>query len=209
MEKFEWAGNRHELKRLFAVLKGLLEAQPSTGASPQELDPVELPLSPEADAMAVAAGNQFEKLMAQGADLAELRDRTSKALENACRIAGVLAVIEGGLSVRQIESEHLACALILIQWYLAEALRIRGAAMIPQAVLDAELLLGWLKDKDIRTFRSKQVLNGGPNVLRHKQRLMAAIDEALKCGYLVENEPGTVVDGGKAIVSWRVMHYVV
>ena len=96
---YEWAGDRHELKRLFAVFKRLMEAQPITGKSSQELDPIELPLSEDAKTLAIAANNQFETLMQHGGDLAELRDRTSKAVENACRIAGVFAVIEGGLSV--------------------------------------------------------------------------------------------------------------
>lgn len=209
VERFEWAGDRHELKRLYAVLKGLMEAQPRVGNSYQELDPVELPLSEDAKALAVAAGNQFETLMARGADLAELRDRTAKALENACRIAGVLAVVAGGLATRIIEAEHLQRALVLMQWYLKEALRMRGASSASQAVLDAEMLSAWLKEKGIRVFRSKQVLNAGPNPLRNKPRLLSAITELVTCGYLAVNEPGTVVDEVAARTSWRVLHHVV
>ena len=209
IERYEWAGDRHELKRLFAVFKGLMEAEPRSGKSAQELDPVELPLTDEAKALAVAASNQFETLMARGADLAELRDRTSKAVENACRIAGVLAVIEGGLSVRAIDTGHLERALILVQWYLSETLRIRGAAAIPQSVIDAEMLSAWLRDRGIKKFRSKQVLNSGPNQLRNKTRLAAATSELVTNGYLAENEKGTLVDKVAARKSWRVLHHVV
>ncbi|MEO6421999.1 MAG: YfjI family protein [Candidatus Nitrotoga sp.] len=209
IERFEWAGERREVKRLYAVSKTLLEAQPSIGNSPQELVPIELPLSEAAKHMAVAAGNQFESLMAKGADLSELRDRTSKALENACRIAGVLTVIDNGLASRQIETDHLARALVLVQWYLNEALRIRGAAAIPQSVTDAEMLSAWLKEKGTSNFRTKKVLNSGPSQLRNKARLMAAIRELVQCGYLIENDSGTVVDGVAARASWRVIHHVV
>lgn len=209
VERFEWAGDRRELKRLYAVLKGLMEAQPSIGNSSQELNPVELPLSDNAKALAVAASNQFEGLMARGADLAELRDRTAKALENACRIAGVMAVVEGGLATRIIEEEHLQRALVLMQWYLKEALRIRGASSVSQSVLDAEMLSAWLKEKGFKAFRSKQVLNAGPNPLRNKPRLLSAIKELVTCGYLDVNEPGTVVDKVAARISWRVLHHVV
>jgi len=209
VDSFEWAGDRKELKRLFAVLKGLMESQPRVGNSYQELDPIELPLSDGAKEMAVAAGNKFESLMARGADLAELRDRTSKALENACRIAGVLAVVDGGLATRIIEVEHLQRALALIQWYLAEALRIRGATSVSQSVIDAEALSTWLKERGITSFRSKQILNAGPNQLRNKPRLMASINELVSCGYLDVNQPGTVVDGVAARASWRVLHHVV
>lgn len=209
IEKYEWAGDRHELKRLFAVFKGLMEAEPHSGKSVQELDPVELPLTDEAKALAVAASNQFETLMARGADLAELRDRTSKAVENACRIAGVIAVIEGGLSVRAIDTGHLERALILVQWYLSEALRIRGAAAIPQSVIDAELLSAWLRERGLKQFRSKQVLRSGPNQLRNKTRLTAATSELVTNGYLAENDKGTMVDDVAARKSWRVLHHVV
>lgn len=209
IDGFEWAGDRREVKRLFAVLKQLMEAEPRTDGSIQELDPVELPLSDDAKALAVLAQNQFEALMAKGADLAELRDRTSKALENACRIAGVLTVIKQGLSARVIESEALERALILVQWYLAEALRIRGAAAIPQSVSDAEQLSKWLQERGLRLFRSRQVLTSGPSQLRNKQRLLAAIKEMVNCGYLAENDPGTVIDGVSARTSWEVLHYVV
>ncbi|WP_018989143.1 YfjI family protein [Aromatoleum toluclasticum] len=206
---FERVGDRPEIRRLCAVLKSLMEAAPRTGESPQELDPVVLPLSSEAEALAVVAGNQFETLMAAGADLAELRDRTAKALENACRIAGVLAVIERGLAAREVDRSYLERGLTIVQWYLGEALRIRGAAAIPQSVLDAEALSGWLQERGLGIFRSKQILNGGPSQLRDKKRLMACINELVVNGYLVENERNTEVDGVKARLSWSVLHYVV
>ena len=209
VEQFKWAGGRPELKRLFAVLKELMEAPPSCGRTEQELNPVELPLTDEAKALAVAASNQFEALMGKGADLAELTDRTSKALEQACRLAGVLAVIEGGMSVRAIERPYLERGLILMQWYLAEALRIRGAAAIPQSVTDAETLMAWLMAQSLGVFRSRQVLTRGPSQLRNKARLMSAIAELIQNGYLVENEPGEIVEGVKTRKSWRVLHYVV
>jgi len=206
--EYEWAGDRHELKRLFAVFKRLMEAEPKTGKSAQELDPVELPLTKDAEELAIAANNQFETLMVLGADLAELRDRTSKAVENACRIAGVLAVIEDGVSVKEISKEHLARALVLVQWYLAETLRIRGASAIPQSVIDAEMLSAWLHARDMRQFRSRYILQVGPNQLRNKIRLMAAITVLVDNGYLATNDKGTIVDGVATTKSWRIIHVV-
>lgn len=151
IQAFENPKDRHEVKRLFAVLKTLAEATPRTSdGNIQELDPVELPLNIAAQQMAINAVNQFEDLMKAGADLSELKDRTSKALENACRIAGVLSVIENGMAAREITEEHLGRGLILMQWYLAEALRIQSAAIIPQSVLDAESLSRWLISRNIQ-----------------------------------------------------------
>ena len=209
-DAFEWAGARPELKRMFAVLSGLLETEPRTSEkNPQELDPLELPLSAEAGQLALQAGNQFETLMAAGNDLSELRDRTAKAVENACRIAGVLAAIEGGMGTSEITADHLARALVLIQWYLAEALRIRGAAAVPQSVQDAEALSNWLHARGMRKFRTRDVLNAGPAQLRNKARLMAAIEQLVEAGYITACPAGTEIDGVKARKAWEVHHHVV
>lgn len=208
VEKFEWAGDRNELKRLFAVLKILSEAEPSTGATTQELNPQVLPLDTKAQELAVLASNQFETLMKSGNDLSEITDRAAKALENACRIAGVMAVIEGGINTKSISLAHLERGLVLVQWYLAETLRIRGAAIVPQSVLDAESLSKWLHSRNIKLFNTKPVLTHGPSQLRNKTRLLAAIGELVSNGYLAANEPGTVIDGIKTRYSWSVQHVV-
>ncbi len=209
IDKYESPGDRMEVKRALSKFKTLMETEPRTGSSIQELDPIELILSEEAQILAVAATNQFETLMAPGAELAELKDRTSKAVENACRIAAVLAVIDEGLLVRIIKTIYLERALILIQWYLAETLRIRKVAAIPQVAFDAELLSEWLRSRDLKQFRSKLILHSGPNKLREKPRLMAAINELVQNGYLVPNEKGVMIDGVKALKSWAVIHYAV
>jgi len=202
---YEWAGDRPDVKRLFVVLKDLIETPPRCKDDHgQELDPVALRLAPDASALAVAAGNEFESLMAPGQPLAEIADRASKAMDNALRIAAVLSVMDTGMATRAIQRPHFERALTLTQWYLAEALRIRGAVAIPPEVADAEALLAWLKERGLRQFRSVQPLQRGPAQLRNKPRLMAAIKELETAGHVRPNEPGTVVDGVKARLSWEV-----
>lgn len=186
----------------------MTEADPRTGKNEQELDPVELPLSADAQQMAIAAMNQFETLMQAGNDLSELKDRASKALENACRIAGVLTAIEDGMAAREIDTDRLSRALVLIQWYLKETLRIKGAAVIPLSVTDAESLSRWLDVSGYRVFKTRQVLNKGPSHLRNKKRCDAAIGELVTNGYLTENEPGMIIDDVVTKKSWSVQHVV-
>lgn len=158
--------------------------------------------------MLIAASNQFETLMQRGNDLSELKDRTSKAVENACRIAGVLTVVEEGMTARVIDAERLARALTIIQWHLAETLRIRGAAVVPQAVYDAEALSRWLDERGYKIFRTVTVLQYGPSQIRNKGRLDDAIKVLVENGYLAPNEPGTFVDGVISKKSWSVHHVV-
>lgn len=211
-ERFDRAEDRPEIQKLYARLKSLMETPPrqksQESQKSQELEPLPLRLTSDAEQLAVAAHNEFETLMMRGAELEQLRDRASKGVENACRIAGVLTVIDHGLGAREITREHLERALVLVQWYLAEALRIRAAATIPQSVMDAELLSGWLADRGLRMFRTTPVLNGGPNPLRDKARLNDAIAELEAGGYIRANPEGVVVDGVKARRSWIVLHVV-
>ena len=202
--------NRNEIRKLFAVLKKLIDAVPRTkNNSTQELDPVALSLDHDAHLMAIAANNKFEGLMQKGNDLYELRDRASKALENACRIAGILAVIDGGMATRSISAEHLARGLILIQWYLDEALRVRGESVVPQSVIDAESLSRWLNSRAMTEFNTTPVLTSGPSQLRSITRLMPAISELVNNGFLQPNKTGTRINGVLVKNSWKVLHYVV
>jgi putative DNA primase/helicase len=211
VETFERAEHKPELKRLFAVLKGITQAEPrATERSVQELDPIELPLANnETVELAMFAGNNFESLMQLGNDLCELTDRASKAVENACRIAGILAVIEGGMATRSINKTYLQNGLILMQWYLKESLRIRSASLIPPEVRHAEMLVNWLKGRDIRLFSTSMILTRGSNQLRCKARLDPAIKVLMDSGHLIKNEPNTIVDGKVSRSSWRVLSYVV
>jgi hypothetical protein len=206
-EQFSKASDRPELKRLFAVLKTLFETIPATGDERgQELTPYALQLTPDAERLALAAHNQFETLMAKDGPLVEIRDRAAKALDNALRLAAVLAVMDKRLAARQIEVDHLQRGLVLVQWYLAEALRIRGAAAIPQATTDAESLLVWIRERGLRRFRSASPLQFGP--LRDKDRLAAAVAALMDAGWLRDLPPGSEVDGVKAKKSWEVNPHV-
>jgi len=208
VKAFENPLDRNELKRLFAVLKTLMVAEPRTKFNPQVLDPIELPLSADAESLALNAVNEFETLMQSGEALCELRDRTAKAVENACRLAGVLAVIDKGMATREISVTHLKYGLMLMQWYLAEALRLKGAATVPQEVIDAEDLSRWLAIKGYKEFGTSLILQICPNQLRTVKRLKAAITVLVEHGYLTPNEAGTLIDGKKTKLSWLVAHYV-
>lgn len=208
VDSYDWPKNRTEVKRLLANFKTLFEAEPRTFKSKQELDPIELRLEEIAIPIALKAQNAFETLMQKGNDLSEMTDRAAKALENACRIAGVLAVIDGGMETRSISAAHLSRALVIVQWYLSESLRIRGTAVVPQAVIDAESLSVWLNERGMTVFRTEPILTKGPSQLRNKLRLKAAISELVSNGYLSENKTGMVIEGVKCRASWTVLHVV-
>lgn len=206
---FEKVSERPEMKRLYGCLKTLFEATPNTSPhDKQELEPEAIGLTADAELYAKEVHNQFEELMKQGGDLVEIRDRASKALEIALRIAAVLSVIDQGLSCRVISAESLCRATNIMQWYLSETLRIKGASYVQQDVRDAESLIEWLRQRELKLFRSVNVLQHGPNQIRVKPRFDAAVAKLVENGWLTECEPGTLVDGKKAKKSWRVSGHV-
>jgi len=208
--RFESVYQTDGMRRLFAVLKTLFETKPKVNQrNDQELEPVILTLDQDAVQMAVNAANQFEKLQAKGEDLADMRDRASKALEQACRIAGVLTVIEHGMGARMVSAASLASGINLIQWYLAEALRIRAVTVVPPAVTDAEELMVWLAERGIKRFRSRDILKDGPNRLRCKTAFADAIGILVASGHLAALPVGTEIDGVKCRKSWEVRHGLV
>jgi putative DNA primase/helicase len=210
IEAFANASQGVELSTLHAKLKGLHEAEPRVSEhSKQELNPVELSLDDDAKLISLSAYNQFETLMKSGNDLCELTDRASKALENACRIAGILAVIDDGMATRSIKASHITSGLILMQWYLAESLRIKSMSLIPIEVKHAEMLIKWLDDRQTRLFSSVMVLQKAPNQIRSKARLDPAIKVLIESGHIEQNDPNTLIEGKKTRTSWRVLSYVV
>lgn len=210
IESFASAHQSNELLILRSKLKCLYEAEPRVSKqSKQELDPIELSLDDEAKVIGMDAYNKLEELMKSGNDLCELTDRASKALEIACRIAGILAVIDDGMVTRSIKAIHISNGIILMQWYLAESLRIRSTSLIPIEVKHAEMLIKWLSDRDIRLFSSVMVLQKAPNQIRSKARLDPAIKVLIESGHIELNEPNTLIECKKTRTSWRVLSYVV
>lgn len=202
--------NTEEIKEITAFNQAitlLFETPPQTNKDDeQELDPITLVLSEGAKDTSQHFGQYLEDSMKPEHLFHEIKDRTSKGSGMACRIAGVLAVMDSGLDTRTIEVQHMTNACHLVEWYLKEALRIRGVSIISQKDTDANKLLKWLKDNNHKMFRSAQVLRSGPSVLRNKDRLQVAIGVLVESGYLNSNPKGTEVDGVKAKTSWTVLH---
>jgi len=96
-----------------------------------------------------------------------------------------------------------------MQWYLAEALRIRSVSLIPLEVKHAEMLVNWLKERDLKLFSTSMILTRGSNQLRCKARLDPAIKVLMDSGHVIKNEPNTLIDGKKSRTSYLILSYVV
>jgi putative DNA primase/helicase len=205
-ESSEWliATNRPEVTRLQNQLDDIMRKQPRVSQhNPRELDPLPLTLTPSASKYALALSNLFERRLAS--EWSEIRGQGAKAFEQAMRIAGVLSVIDHGLSSLTIDRPLVERAAEIADWYMWEALRIKRSACVPQEIRDAELVLEWIRKKGLSEFWMGKALKDGPNSLRkHRIRLSTAIDTLVEHGYLVENPQGTEIDGAARRASWVV-----
>ncbi len=137
-----------------------------------------LQFTPEARARWIQAYNNIEFELTPGGFLFDIRDFGSKAADNMARIAALFHFFskqEGDISVETVER-----ASEVMKWYTYEFKRLFAAPPpIPQNQADAALLEAWLRSfshtHKTLAFPKNVALQSGPNPLRNKSRLNAAL----------------------------------
>lgn len=152
---------------------------------PNELDPVTLHLSPEAETEWIGFFNHVEAECGPEGDLKAIRDVAAKAAENAARIAAVIAAVEKG------ETDHVGlgsmrCGIALADWHLREALRLAHAARLDPKLLRANTLLDWLQSRGQPEIGFRDLLQFGPSATRTKATADDAVALLLAHGWLRE-----------------------
>jgi hypothetical protein len=182
------------LRTYTARLLNVFEVVPSTGDKLNELVLRALPLSAAALKVWVPFYNDVERDMAPGRRFAEMKDVAGKAGEQACRIAGVLTIVEDGADADEIGVDAMARACKLMRWYLGEALRLAEAYCVPQEVADAEKILKWCRDRYLPQVTAAALQKSGPGAVRSKERLDPAIEALIEAGSFtpVEKSSGRV-----------------
>jgi hypothetical protein len=127
----------------------------------------------------------------------------SKSAEQALRLAGVMQLVEDP-EAAHISAGVMERALELASWYLAEAVRLAGTCAVPKSVRDAEQPLEWMRRKGLQAVHPQQMLQEGPNALRDKSALNAAVEVLVGAGWLMPLPEGTPLDGKPRKRSWRV-----
>jgi hypothetical protein len=130
--------------RRYAERVGALLEQPWPLTAANELDPPSIALSASAKAAWVAFYNDIERSLGPDGRLATVRSLASKAPEHVARLAGTFAVFDGDA---QIDASHIDRSVLLMQHYLAEALRLWGAGQVSAELKLAQDVLNWLRDK--------------------------------------------------------------
>jgi len=139
--------------------------------------------------------NDTEQELRTGGELTNIKDVTSKAGDNATRIAALFHVYEHGIT-GAITEDHMMRACALMFWYLIESQRFFGEIALPKEISNATLLDAWLIDycKDnqltrISTMLARQLC---PNAIRSKVVYEETIKNLTELGRI-----RTVKDGKK------------
>lgn len=182
------------------ILRTPLQIDENTGAIFFSM----LQLDADAQQLWVEHHNMIEKLLIKDGPLSLIYANASKCAEQSLRIAGVLNLAEN-THARTITGEIMKNAILLAQWYLKEALRLRQNGVAPAEIVRAESLLQWLDDKKIQYFSVRLILRRGPRALRLKKIAEEAVRILEEHGQIRRGLGSVLIDGANTKTFWERM----
>lgn len=164
-------------QRIAAILD-----QPAPIDEEGALQPIAIPLSPEAKAAWVEFHDAIESELSSGGELYDVRDVASKIADNAARLAALFQMFEFGISA--VGYDAFEGAARIAAWHLSEARRFFGELALPVELADAARLDTWLVEhcrrEHIHMVAKNRLRQYGP--LRDVARLDTAIRELADLG---------------------------
>lgn len=184
--------------RRYAERVGDLLEQPWPLTAENELDPPSIGLSASAKAAWVAFYNDIERSLGPEGRLATVRSLASKAPEHVARLAGTFAVFDGDA---QIDDSHIERAALLMQHYLAEALRLWGAGQVSAELKLAQEVLNWLRDKmgPGRVIPLAEIYRKGPSAIRSASAARKVLQVLVQHGWVTPAEHPTAKEAFKLV----------
>lgn len=184
-------------------MKVLLEKPPKlVEGRDNELNPDTMELDADAREILIGFYNVIQVQIRPGGDCSEIKGLANKAMEHAARIAATLAVFFGAATVNK---THMIDGTKIVQYYLTEAIRIRGNAQISMENLIAKSLLDWLHQSEIEFIHPVAVYQSGPSNLRDRKAAQATLKVLEDHRWLVRVDGGMVIDGKQRKSAWRVV----
>lgn len=166
-----------------------------------ELDPVLMPLQPEARALLIGFADAVELDLPTGKALEAVRPFAAKAAEHAARLAGVLAAFAG---MRSVYGATMANAIVLARYYLGEAVRLADAAQISAETTKLERMRKWLIESWPEDFISPtDARQWGP--FRETSTCRKVMAELAKFGWLMPIDAGATVKGKHRREAFKVV----
>ncbi len=157
------------------------------------LAPPALTMADNARALWVRFHDDVEGELRAGGDMAEVRDVASKAADNVARLAALFHVYASG-PIGQVGASSVAAAARIVSWHLYQARAFLGDVAAPREVAAARRLDAWLVDycrrEGVREVERRTIQNRGPNPVRGRAALDAALAELAEAGRVREADDG-------------------
>lgn len=185
-------------------ISALLTREPVLRAGTvNELEPRALTLTADAKRVWIAVHDAIEADQKDGGMFASVRAWASKSPAQTLRIAGVLTLIEDP-DAGVIHAEAIERAALLVQYHLAEAVRIVGTTSVPVEIRNAEALRDWCHRERITYLHSGSALQFGPASIRTAAAFNAAIEVLERTGWAIRIEGGHKIDGAMRRRAWLI-----
>lgn len=194
--------------RLTSILQAKLplKIDPKTGKVTNELIPRDLPVSSDGKEIWIRFHNWVQDHLREGGVFRPISGIAAKAAEHALRLAGMIALVEN-INISSIALEHIKAGIVLVRFYLTEALRLFHSAKTEPDLLLAEKVLSWFKT---RTGSRPQLVSlpcvyrNGPNAVRDKSTAARCMAILTNHGWTRPLDGGAEIDGKKRRQVWEV-----
>lgn len=186
-------------RRLSEILAAPL---PLADGALNELNPRPLPLTAGAKARFIEFHDHVSALCAPDGALHPIKGLAAKSAEHAARLAGVLTLVDD-LRAPTVSDAAMEAGIALAQFYLAEALRLFGAAAENPDLELAERCLAWARGRGGR-FAAETLYQSGPNQVRDKATAERILRLLTEHGWARPLAAGEVVDGKPRRKAWEV-----
>jgi putative DNA primase/helicase len=151
---------------------------PSPVTQEGKLNPRIMCLDKEAKLSWIKFHDAIESKLAEGGAFYDVRDVASKAADNAVRLACLFHLVDIGLD-GEVSKISLDKASEIVLWHLKEAQRVFGKLAMSPELLNAKSLenycINYCSTQKTNSIPKSLLLQLGPNVLRKKETLDAAI----------------------------------
>lgn len=148
-----------------------------------------------------------QKIILDG-EFYSIKPFANKAAEQVLRVAGILSFVDGvsnpGYNLT-VSLEHMERAIILIEYYLYETLRLTGSYGGDPAIALATLTLEWIKrNRPALLFPIADIYQKGPPQLREAKKAKEILDILKRHGYVCE-VPDVYISGKRVKSAWLLL----
>lgn len=188
------------------ILDILRKPLPLAEAKTNELDPPIISLTPAAAKAFYGFADHVEELIKPGGRMEPIISLANKLPEHAVRLAAVIALVED-INVSEITHLHMASGINLAQYYVVEAIRMLGEAIISPDVALAERLLAWLHHSwKLDVVSLPDIYQRGLNAIGDKKTAKRIVDVLVDHGWMAAIPGGSIIEGVKRKDTWRIIH---